>query len=257
VLVTAVLVGPDWSSVAHGLLVPTVPELRGEGLTWTIALMGGVGGTLTILCYGYWIRETGRQGPEAIRVSRLDLGVGYLVTALFGVAMVIIGSTVQIEGSGATLVVRLADRLQQTLGGVGRWVFLVGAWGAVFSSLLGVWQAVPYIFADTWRLLRRGPGHPTPGIVDTASAAYRGFQVALATVPLVGLLVSFREVQKLYSVVGAGFMPVLAVALLFLNGKRSWVGENRNRRSTVAVLVGILLFFVLAGVMQVHNQLLG
>ena len=42
-----------------GLVVPAIPDLNGEGLSWTIALMGGIGGTVTVLCYGYWITEKG------------------------------------------------------------------------------------------------------------------------------------------------------------------------------------------------------
>ena len=128
--------------------MPRIPQLGGQGLAWTIALMGGVGGTLTVLCYGYWIREKGRTGREHLRTCRIDLAVAYGFTALFGLAMVIIGSTIRVEGTGAGLVVSLADKLAGRLGTTGRWVFLLGAWCALFSSLLGVWQAVPYIFAD-------------------------------------------------------------------------------------------------------------
>ena len=42
-----------------------------------------------------------------------------------------------------------ADTLGERLGIAARWTFLIGAWGAIFSSLLGVWQSVPYLFADT------------------------------------------------------------------------------------------------------------
>ena len=34
------------------------------------------------------------------------------------------------------------------IGSAGKWIFLTGFWGAVFSSMLGVWQGVPYLFAD-------------------------------------------------------------------------------------------------------------
>jgi Mn2+/Fe2+ NRAMP family transporter len=259
VMVTAILVAPDLPLLFRGLLVPRIPELRGEGLTWTIALMGGVGGSVTMLCYGYWIREKGRRGLDALAVSRVDLGVGYLMTGLFGVAMVVIGSTVSAEGTGASLVVELGDRLAATLGSAGRWAFLVGAWGAVFSSLLGVWQAVPYLFADVWRLIRAdAPVHPAGATVSTRSVGYRGYQLALATLPIIGLLVSFRDVQKAYAVVGACFMPLLALVLLILNGRSAWVGPGvRNRPSTVVALVVILLFFLVAGVVEVGKQLAG
>ena len=36
----------------------------------------------------------------------------------------------------------------------GKWLFLIGAFGTVFSSLLGVSQSAPYPFADCWRLSR-------------------------------------------------------------------------------------------------------
>ena len=60
VVVTAILLKPGVREIATGLLSPTIPDFDGSGLPWTIALMGGVGGTVTVLCYGYWIREEGR-----------------------------------------------------------------------------------------------------------------------------------------------------------------------------------------------------
>ena len=53
---------------------------------------------------------------------------------LFGIAMVIIGSTIEIEGRGATLLVTLSDQLGESLGPAGRWIFLAGAAGAVVGA---------------------------------------------------------------------------------------------------------------------------
>ena len=141
VLVTAALLVEDWAEVAMGMVVPNIPDAGGEGITATIALIGGVGGTLTVVCYSYWIRETGQDGPSDLNTCRADLCVGYGVTALFGVAMVILGSGIEIEGSGAGLIVALANHLEGPLGSFAKWMFLTGAFGAVFSSLLGVWQS--------------------------------------------------------------------------------------------------------------------
>lgn len=246
VVTTAVLLSPDWSAVAAGLLVPRIPDFGHGGLAWTIALMGGVGGTLTVLCYGYWIREEGRLGPGDLAVCRIDLAVGYAMTALFGVAMVIIGAATRIEGGGVSLIVNLADRLAEPLGPLGRWAFLLGAWGAVFSSLLGVWQSVPYLFSDLWRMIRKGP--EATGAIDTRSRPYRLYLLALGTIPAIGLWGEFREVQKLYAIVGASFMPILALTLLWLNGSRRRVGpELRNRPMTNLALVATLAFFAWAG----------
>ena len=244
VISTAAVLWPGTESVLAGLFVPTVPQAEGA-LTWTVALIGGVGGTVTVLCYGYWIREEARDGPDEVSNSRIDLAAAYLVTAVFGIAMVIIGSTIEIEGRGASLLVDLSAQLGDSLGAAGKWAFLIGATGAVFSSLLGVWQAVPYLFADLWRLLMgHGAGEAETSVVDTRAKPYRAYLAAIALLPLLGLFQDFREMQKLYALVGAWFLPALTLTLLILNGRgRKGNGSMANKPLTTAVLVLILVFF--------------
>ena len=150
-------------------------------------------------------------GTSGRRAATLLVGA----TALFAIAMVIIGSQVQIDGRGTGLLLALADRLGAELGAAGRWMFLVGVLGAVVSSLLGVWQAVPYLFADLWSMtfVRHEAGAARPA-VDTRAAPYRVYLWLLALVPMLGLVLSFKEIQKLYATMGATFIPLLALALL-------------------------------------------
>ena len=252
VVVSAVRLAPDWGDVTAGLVWPAIPESSGQGLGWTLALMGGVGGTVTILCYGYWIQEEGRRGVEDLKVCRLDLAAAYVVTALFGLAMVIIGSQVEVQGGGAALLIRLAERLTDSLGPVGGWAFLLGAWGAIFSSLLGAWQAIPYLFTDLTSLMGE-KGTARRRRVDPDSRIYRGTMYAMATIPMVGLWVGFARMQKTYAIVGVLFVPMLAAALLRMNGKTGWIGSRyRNRPWTSAVLASILIFFLLAGYLGVE-----
>ncbi|REK08954.1 MAG: iron transporter [Planctomycetota bacterium] len=255
VVVSAIALGPDLGGLLRGLLVPVIPA---GGTAWTVALIGGVGGTVTVLCYGYWIREEGRLTTDDLATCRIDLATGYLMTAVFGVAMVIIGGTLgQLEGSGATLVVEMARTLETALGRAGpfaKWAFLIGAWAAVFSSLLGVWQSIPYLFADLWNLMRGAS--PQRTTIDTRSLPYRGYLYALAIVPVAGMTTGFQAMQKAYAIVGALFVPMLAVALLVLNGRAAWVGQQyRNSWLTVAMLAGTTLFFVLAAGLVVQGLL--
>lgn len=249
VVLTAVLLWPGFDAVLRGIFVPTIPDLNGQGLTWTVALIGGVGGTVTVLCYGYWIREEGRMDGSELPLCRVDLATGYIMTALFGLAMVIIGSHLTIEGSGAALLVKLSSQLAEPLGSLGKWLFLIGAAGAVFSSLLGVWQATPYIFADLWSLLMNpadplGRDHPR-NAVDTKGMPYRLYLWSLAFVPMAGLFTGFKQAQKLYTVTGAFFFPMLAIVLLLLNSRKRWVGEKyRNGLAVTISLVATLAFFL-------------
>jgi Mn2+/Fe2+ NRAMP family transporter len=258
VVITAVAVGPDWSDVLRGLLIPSLPADSTEGLRWTIGLMGGVGGTVTVLCYGYWIREEGRESTTYLQDCRIDLAVGYAMTALFGIAMVIIGSQITVSGKSVTLLVTLADTLGERLGTAARWTFLIGAWGAIFSSLLGVWQSVPYLYADTVRLLRHRPTDNDQAAVGPPQRdrVYRAALYLMASVPIAGMFSSFASVQLTYAVCGALFIPLLAIALLLLNGSTARIGATfRNRPLTTVTLVAAVLMFIVYGYLEVRPLL--
>ena len=50
--------GPWWS----GLLVPRLPAIGGGQAV--LALLGGIGGSVTVVCYAYWMRAEGWRGAE-------------------------------------------------------------------------------------------------------------------------------------------------------------------------------------------------
>jgi hypothetical protein len=65
---------------------------------------------------------------------------------------------------------------------------------------------------------------------------------------MIGLFLTFRQIQQLYALIGAWFFPVLALGLLVFNGNARWVSaEHRNGPVTIALLVAVLAFFIWAG----------
>ena len=260
VLVAASVSRPAWHELAAGMFLPRVAATS-EAWSWTIALMGGVGGTVTIICYGYWIREENRTHPSHLTVCRWDLATGYFMTGLFGMSMVILGSQIPAEGTGSRLLVNLAHHLLTVAGPLGavlRWAFLLGAWSAVFSSLLGVWQSVPYLFTDLCNLFSCSPRQGKPMPVRSDSWPYRLYLLAIAVVPAIGLQFSFQNVQKIYAIIGACFLPLLAASLLWLNGWSERLERKyRNSLVTSLVLVAIMIFFALYGWIEVKYRLGG
>jgi len=256
VLTTALLLDPDWAALAKGLAVPGIPRASGEGLAWTVGLIGGVGGTVTILCYSYWMREAGRDGREHLTTCRIDAAIGYGMTALFGVAMLVIAQGVELSGKGANLIVVLAERLREPVGDVGRAIFLAGAFAAVYSSLLGCWQAIPYLYADMWNIHRaRGRGGADIEPVNTRGGVYRVTMVLTATVPMLGLLGSFTAVQMAYVVLGALFIPALAGVMLWLTTRRAAMGDLRSRAVGISGLALTVAFFLVFGAMKARSVL--
>ena len=78
----------------------------------------------------------------------------------------------------------------------------------------------------------------------TRTPSYRIFLFWLAIPPL-SLLAFGKPVLLvvIYSVMGAFFIPFLAATLLYLNGRRKWVGSLKNGPLTIAVLVACLVLF--------------
>ncbi len=253
VTASAVLVpGTDWAEVAAGLVPRQLPSA--DEMPWVIGVLGGVGGTVTLLSYGYWIRERQRTGEAGVRACRIDLTIGYAMTAMFGAAMIIIGSHAQLK-KGPTMALELAGVLEHALGPGGRWIFLAGFWGAVFSSLLGVWQSVPYLFAD-FLSLRKATSPPRRDVDFARTPAYRAALVAIAVIPLPLLWRNVQQVQVAYAVLGAMFMPLLAATLLYMNNRTAWVGARfRSGWLINAVLVITLAYFTFEGGRKIYQEI--
>jgi hypothetical protein len=156
--------------------------------------------------------------------------------------------------TNATAVTRMAQTLGATIGPIGSWAYSIGFWAAVFASLLGVWQSVPYLFADFWGLIRRYPEHVRAEITRTTSTPYR---MALLYVTLAPMPFAFMnaplQIVRAYTIVGSLFIPFLAATLLYLNNRclPTDTGVNRNSIFVNAVLIFALILFAIVGAREV------
>lgn len=247
-------------------LSPSIPEIV-SGITWpsvplgsvptVLSVLGGVGGSLTILCYGYWIREAGREGPKWMSGIRIDVGTAYLLTGFFGVAVMILGAQIKPDAAGgANIVLAMADRLELALGPIGRWALYLGFWAAVITSVLGVWQGIPYMFADFVALVKRMSPEERTALVQPHSRYYRAFLLFLTFPPMLLLLVERPvAIVLLYTIVGALFMPFLAATLLYMNSREKWVGSLKNGMVTNGLLILALALFLYLSVSQIYRML--
>ncbi|UCB53703.1 MAG: Nramp family divalent metal transporter [Thiotrichales bacterium] len=241
VIACAAMLLPTATELLTGILKPSLPD---GSIVFVLGVIGGVGGSVTVMSYGYWIREKKWRGTEYIQQCRVDLSVAYLLTGLFGLAVMIIAAGVKPEVvQGSKMILAVADHLETSVGATGKWLFLIGFWGAVFSSMIGVWDGVPYLFTDYVHASRNKTDNVS-GQAYSKTPFYRAYLLYLALPPMV--LLTFGKpvwIVVIYSVAGAFFMPFLAVLLIYMNNRRSWVGKFRNGYITNALLfLSILLF---------------
>ena len=212
--------------------------------TYALSVIGGVGGTVTLLSYGYWMREAGWRSPERIAMARGDLTVSFALVLVFCLSMTFLSTQIDWTGhvldEGPRLCLLLADRIGDEIGALGRGVFLLGFWGAAFGSVLGVWHGVPFLFDDLLHQWRR----QTPaGQQGTAYRAWAGY----LTLASISALLFGRPVWLVfaYTVVGSLFFPFVVSTLLWLNNRDPRVRRQApNGRTVNAVLIAALVIYV-------------
>ena len=225
-------------------------------VAYTLSLIGGVGGTVTLLSYAYWMREAGWTGPARLPSARSDLTLSFTLVFIFCFSMIFLSTQINWEGQildeGPRLCLLLADRIGREIGPIGRAVFLLGFWGAAFSSVMGVYHGVPFLFDDMLRLWRRQPAGGQRG------PAYRAWAVYLAAAAISALLVR-RPVWLVfaYTVVGSMFFPFVVSTLLWLNNSSRVVRQARNGAIVNAVLGSALLLYLFLAVRSVMEALQG
>ena len=210
---------------------------------YTLSLIGGVGGTVTLLSYAYWMREAGWSGAGRLPMARADLSVSFALVLVFCLSMIFLATQIdwtgQILDEGPRLCLLLADRIGAEIGPIGRTVFLFGFWGAAFSSVLGVFHGVPFLFDDMFRLWQRRERAGQRGGPYRAWAAY-------LTLGSISALVIGRPVWLVfaYTVVGSLFFPFVISTLLWLNNSRHTPHPTRNGVLVNVVLGAALLLYV-------------
>jgi len=226
--------GADWSG--FGARAPF-------SVAYTLSLIGGVGGTVTLLSYAYWMREAGWTGPARVTSARSDLTLSFALVFIFCFSMIFLSTQIDWQGQildeGPRLCLLLADRIEREIGPIGRAVFLLGFWGAAFSSVLGVYHGVPFLFDDMLHVWRRSPARGQQG------TPYRVWAVYLGLAAISALLVR-RPVWLVfaYTVIGSLFFPFVISTLLWLNNSSKVIREMRNGVFVNSVLSAALLLYV-------------
>jgi Mn2+/Fe2+ NRAMP family transporter len=252
----ALLLGPNIGELALGTILPRMPE---GSLPFVLAVIGGVGGTFTLVSYTYWVRERGWRRPSWIPMMRLDLGVGYIMTGVFMVAMLVIGAEL-LFANGASIadeegLVTLSDPIRERFGAVASWLFLLGFWAAATSSITGAWNGGAYLFGDLVRSIRRVPEEEGEEYLSEKGILFRGFLVWITFPPMLLLLLGEPVLIVIaYASLGALFMPFLAITLLWLLNRRV-TREYRNGLLANIILGVSVLLFIYVGIQEILDAI--
>ncbi|MCK1823423.1 Nramp family divalent metal transporter [Streptomyces sp. XM83C] len=257
----AIRVAPNAGHAFAGLL-PVLPDEKDSVLN-TLGLIGGVGGTITLAAYGYWVNAKGWTDIGWLKVMRLDNRVAYLTTGIFVVAMLFVGAellhsaNIALAGGDKGLI-QLGDILEDKYGTATAKFFLIGFFATSFTSLIGVWHGVSLMFADFVARLRAGDEAKAEKIATGERERSWPFRVYLLwlTFPPIALLFQGQPFRLVivYGVLGAAFMPFLALTLVWLLNSARTPSPWRNGLLSNAMLTVAGLLFLVLCVKQIWDQ---
>jgi Mn2+/Fe2+ NRAMP family transporter len=281
----AIRVTPHLGEAFAGLL-PVLPDEK-DSILNTLGLIGGVGGTITLAAYGYWVNAKGWTNTGWMKVMRLDNRVAYITTGIFVVAMLFVGAELLHSAniaiaSGDKGLIQLGDILEDEYGTATAKFFLIGFFATSFTSLIGVWHGVSLMFADFVERYRKdrartAAANPTGAGANAASGEtgdpnvasgeevasgthekswpFRAYLLWLTFPPIILLFQGqpFRLII-LYGVLGAAFLPFLALTLVWLLNSSRTPPEWRNGHLSNAMLTIAGLLFIVLCVKQIWDQ---
>ena len=234
--------------------VPTVPNAAGPIV---LSLVGGIGGSMTLLSYNYLPQQTAHSFNR-LRAMRIDIAIAYAFTALFGISMLLIASQT-FHGSGlppvdTDIIRKTALTLATAIGPAGFFIYSVGFLAAVLASLLGTWQTIPLLVADCYALLRRFPEARHAHAVSRASGIYDSSLGLLAVSGVVFAFVN-RPLMLIvgYTIVASLIVPFIAAVLLYLGTKAHALRPVATGRRYIlnCILLLILVLFLVAAFREI------
>ncbi|NMR29087.1 Nramp family divalent metal transporter [Crystallibacter degradans] len=157
------------SDVMSGLTL----SLPAGAIGFAVAMFGLTGvGSDEMTTYTYWCLEKGYArwtGPDDgteerakraegwIKVMRLDVLASWIICTLCTLSFYMIGASVLhpqgLVPKGNDMILTLSRMYTDTMGPWGHWIFLVGAFGVLYSTLIASTASVPRLWTNTLAIL--------------------------------------------------------------------------------------------------------
>lgn len=221
----------DWGAVASGIFVPTIPVSQQH----ILLVAAVVGSSLTVQSAPLLSASAVQRGwgPDRLPLGRLEVAIGAIIFMLVNLVLVILfASTFGATGEAPQSPIAAALALTPLIGSFGTYVFALGLWFAVISTIATQVVLHGQMLTDVFR---------TP--IDFESTRFKTISVTLLAfgllLPLVGLT-PFQYV--IYAAAfNVSFMPLLLLFSLLLIGRGDVMGSYK-----VSWVIKVLLVLALA-----------
>ncbi|WP_010269219.1 Nramp family divalent metal transporter [Paenibacillus senegalensis] len=235
-LVTLLIVKPSLSGIVSGL-VPSIPE---GSLVLVISLTATTFSVVGAFYQSYLVREKGLR-KENLKAGVRESFTGIIILGFIS-SMIMISSAavlfpqgIQVQSAGD-----MGKALEPTFGSWANIVFIIGLFGASFSSLTGNATIGGALLSDSLGLGSKLSDRPVRICILLVMAIGAVVSLAFGQVPLE--LITFAQAVTIFVVPGIG------IAMIVVSNDKAAMGTlknsvNRNILTIIALAVLIVLAF--------------
>ncbi len=243
-LITLLLARPKLVALASGL-VPSLP-MGSEGLT--IALIASSFSVVGAFYQGYLVKEKGWKIAEAREAKRESI-TGVMILGMISLFILINAATILYpQGIQVNSATDMGLALEPLYGNTATVIFMLGLFGASFSSLIGNATIGGSLLSDAFSLGSRLQSGRVRSMIMLVMLIGAAIALAFGRLPL-ELIVFAQAITIIIA-------PLVGIALLVLANDVSRMGLLRNTTwKNVGGVVGLLLLLFLSA-SQVYLQII-
>ena len=261
---TALWVGPDLAGVAQGLFRIEMPGPHGRfnPVLVAMAMIGAVGGSLMNLAYPYFLEAKGWRSPAYRKVQRYDLLLAMAAMIVLNLAVWTLGAELLYPDRHVRELDDIPALLSTALGVGGRWLFYVGIFAAVYTSVIGHATGLAQLGTHAWLRWHAGSG---PIAADyRAHPLYRALVIWCLGPPLLWTLPGMPDFVTLTLVANSAqvvLLPMLAGGVWWVTTSARCIGREHGNRwwehAAMAVLFALALYGAASSVRSIRALVSG
>jgi Mn2+/Fe2+ NRAMP family transporter len=247
---SALWVGFNPAGVLQGLFRFEMPGRHGrfDPLLVAFAMIGAVGGSIMNLAYPYFLEAKGWRGPQYRRVQFYDFLLAVLAMIALNLAVWTLGAELLYPDKHIATLDDLPRLLSTVLGEGGRWLFYLGIFSALYTSIVGHAAGLAYMGSHAWLRTRAGDA---PLAADyRRQPLYRWIVVWCLVSPLPWTLPGMPEFVTLTLAANSAqvlLLPLIAGGLWRITASPRYIGAEYCNRAHENVVMAVLFALALYG----------
>ncbi|WP_020528242.1 Nramp family divalent metal transporter [Flexithrix dorotheae] len=234
--ITLVLAQPNLADVLQGF-VPTLP--KGAEIL-TIALIASSFSIVGVFYQAYLVKEKGWKKEELKQGKRESLTGIFILGLISAFIMINAAAVLHPKGVEVKSALDMGLALEPLFGKITALIFMLGLFGASFSSLVGNATIGGALFADAFSLGNRLDNKNVKLLIMLVMVVGAVIALSFGKLPLE--LIIFAQAITIV------LAPMIAVALLLIANDQNIMGEQKNNiTQNITCSLGLLLLLFLAG----------